>query len=304
MSLALGIDLGGTKAEIIAMDGEGREQLRHRVAHPKGSYDKSLSTLKDLVEYAEQRIGPARSLGIGHPGAISPKTGLLEGANATWLNHKPFGRDLENLLGRPIAFSNDANCLALSEAQDGAGADADIVLAVIIGTGCGGGIAVRKSVVNGANGMSGEICHLPLPWPDPDELPGPDCYCGKKGCLDAWLSGPALQADHATRTGTALSAPEIVKAAQGGDEAAEISMQRLESRLARALAMLIQTIDPGVIVLGGGLSNVSRLYDNLPALVRAFTAFEPLNTEIRPSVHGDSSGVRGAAWMGRDMARR
>lgn len=299
---ALGIDLGGTKAEIIALDDTGVECLRHRVPHPRGDYQRSLDTLAALVAHAETELGPAASLGICHPGAISPKTGLLQGANAVWLNDQPFGRDLMERLERPIAFANDANCLALSEATDGAGADADTVFAVIIGTGCGGGLAVGRHVVTGANAMAGEICHLPLPWPEDDERPGPACYCGKSGCWDVWLSGPAIEADHRRRNAGEMGAAEIVASAQIGDEAAEATLARFEDRLARALATIIQMVDPDVIVLGGGVSNIQRIYQNVPKIWGRYVAAPALETRLAPTVHGDSSGVRGAAWLGRDLA--
>lgn len=302
--MMFGIDLGGTKAEIVALDPSGALIRRHRVPHPKGSYEVSLSTLADLVRHMENELGPATSLGICHPGAISPETGLLDGANAVWLNGQPFARDLMDRLQRPIAFANDANCLALSEATDGAGAKAEIVLAVIVGTGCGAGIAIHGRVIAGAHGMAGEICHLPLPWPNADELPGPACYCGKSGCLDAWLSGPALEADYQRLGGQKRSAHEIANSASDGDALAEQALSRLEHRMARAFAGLIQTLDPHVIVLGGGLSNIARLYERVPQLWGGFIAAERVTTSLKPTVHGDSSGVRGAAWLGRDAVAR
>ena len=302
MTLAIGIDLGGTKIEVVAMDEAGRELVRRRRPTPRESYDGTIETIATMIEEAERELGRRGTVGVSHPGAISPATGLIKNANSTWLNGRPFDKDLTARLGRPAAFTNDANCLALSEATDGAGAGADTVFAVILGTGVGGGVVVRGQVLTGANAIAGEWGHNPLPWPQPDELPGPDCYCGLKGCIETWLCGPGLAADHQRVTGEALKAPEIVARAEAGDAAASATLARYEDRLARGLATLINTLDPEVIVLAGGVSNVKRLYANVPPLWERYVFSDRVRTLLRPPVHGDSTGVRGAAWLGRALA--
>lgn len=300
MTLALGIDLGGTKIEIIALDEKGEVLLRRRRPSPRGSYRGTLEALRDLIAETEFELGAKGTLGFGTPGAISPATGLIKNSNSTWLNGKPFDKDLADCLGREIAIANDADCLALSEATDGAAAGANSVFCVIIGTGVGGGLVVRGQPLSGPNAIAGEWGHNALPWPEPEELPGPDCYCGLKGCIETWLSGPALAANHLAVTGEKLEPPAIVKASNEGDADAEATIRRYEHRLARGLAMIINVIDPDVIVLGGGLSKLDRLYDNVPALWKRYVFSDEVRNQLRAPLHGDSSGVRGAAWLGRN----
>jgi fructokinase len=300
MTLALGIDLGGTKIEIIALDEEGEVLLRRRRPSPRGSYQGTLEALRDMIAETEFELGAKGTLGFGTPGAISPATGLMKNSNSTWLNGKPFDRDLTDCLGRDIAIANDADCLALSEATDGAAAGAASVFCVIIGTGVGGGLVVRGQPLAGPNAIAGEWGHNQLPWPKPEELPGPDCYCGLNGCIETWLSGPGLGADHLAVTGQNVEPPAIVKAASEGDAEAEATIQRYEHRLARGLSMVINIIDPDVIVLGGGLSQLSRLYDSVPAIWKDYVFSDIVRTQLRAPMHGDSSGVRGAAWLGRN----
>jgi fructokinase len=299
MTLALGIDLGGTKIEIIALDQAGEVLLRRRRASPRGSYDDTLDALRDLIAETEFELGAKGTLGFGTPGAISPATGLMKNSNSTWLNGKPFDKDLRACLGREFAIANDADCLALSEATDGAAAGASSVFCVIIGTGVGGGLVVRGQPLAGPNAIAGEWGHNQLPWPEADELPGPDCYCGLKGCIETWLSGPGMAADHLAVTGEAVDPPQIVKAAAAGDANAEATLQRYEHRLARGLSMVINLIDPDVIVLGGGLSKLDRLYESVPRIWARYVFSDTVGTALKAPVHGDSSGVRGAAWLGR-----
>ncbi len=301
MGVAIGVDLGGTKIEVIALDEDGRELLRRRRATPRGTYEGTLDAIAGMVEEAERDLGCRATLGIGHPGAISPATGLIKNANSTWLNDRSLDRDLRARLGRPIAFANDANCLGLSEATDGAGAGAPVVFAVILGTGVGGGIAVHGRILTGPNAIAGEWGHNPLPWPRDDERPGPPCYCGLAGCVETWLSGPGLAADHARVTGTPLTGPEIVAGAEAGDAACMATLERHEDRLARALATVINVLDPDVVVLGGGVSNIKRLYDRVVGLWTPYVFSDTVRTKLLPPTHGDSSGVRGAAWLGRDL---
>ena len=295
--LRLGIDLGGTKTEIIALDTNGVELTRERVATPRGDYRASLRQMAELVAAVEQRLGRSGSVGVAMPGTLSPATGVVKNANSTWLNGKPLDRDLQALLGRPVRFRNDADCFALSEATDGAGRGAGSVFGVIIGTGTGAGVVANGRLLGGPNGISGEWGHNPLPWPEADELPGPDCYCGLNGCLETWLSGPGMAADHRRRGGAELSALEIAAAAAAGDSEAETTLRRYESRLARGLAHVINIIDPEVIVLGGGLSNLDRLYHRVPELWPQWVFSDRVDTRLVKPLHGDSSGVRGAAWL-------
>ncbi len=301
MKLAIGIDLGGTKTEIVALDGEGREVVRRRQPTPRGDYQATLDCMAGMVRSVEAELGAQGTVGIGHPGAISPATGLIKNANSTWLNDRPLDRDFETLLGRRVAFANDANCLALSEATDGAGAGADIVFTVILGTGVGGGVVVGGRVLRGGNAVAGEWGHIPLPWPRDDERPGPSCYCGLHGCIETWCSGPGMARDHATVTGDALSGPEIVAAAAAGEAAARATLDRHADRLARGLAQVINILDPEVIVLGGGVSNIAGLYADVPPRLPAYVFSDRVDTRLLPPLHGDSSGVRGAAWLGRDL---
>ncbi|SNB62396.1 fructokinase [Arboricoccus pini] len=307
-AIAIGIDLGGTKIEARALAPDGGELLRRRLPTPSGSgddaYQAVLAAIVTLVGDVEQELGQVGSVGICHPGTTSPVTGLMKNCNRVFMNGRPFETDLSRHMGRRMAFANDANCLALSEAIDGAGAGANSVFAVIIGTGCGGGIAVHGKVLAGPNRVAGEWGHNPLPWPDADELPGRQCFCGQRGCLEEWISGPAFARDHREATGVALDAPSIVAAALAGDAPAMASLDRYVDRLGRALATLVNTVDPDVIVLGGGMSNVSCLYERLPPVIAGRIFSDTFTTPIRPASHGDSSGVRGAAWLGRDLQSR
>ncbi|MGE5502956.1 MAG: ROK family protein [Actinomycetota bacterium] len=289
-TLRIGIDLGGTKTEAIALDACGRELARRRVATERGSYDGTIRTICNLVAGLEAELGAHGSVGVGIPGTISPKTGLVKNANSTWLIGKPFDRDLAHALGRPVRLANDADCFALSEATDGAGAGFATVFGVILGTGVGGGIVVNGRLVSGPNAVAGEWGHNPLPWPTDAERPGRACYCGKHGCIETFLSGPGLARDD----GRGLTAAEVCVA---GDATSEATLARYEDRLARALATVIDVLDPHVIVLGGGLSQVSRLYDGIPRLWGRYVFSDAVDTLLRPPRHGDSSGVRGAAWL-------
>ncbi len=302
MTLALGIDLGGTKIEIIALDEAGEVLLRRRRPSPRNNYRDTLETLRDMIAETEFELGTKGTLGFGTPGAISPATGLLKNSNSTWLNGKPFDKDLADCLGREIAIANDADCLALSEATDGAAAGASTVFCVIIGTGVGGGVVVRGQPLAGPNAIAGEWGHNQLPWPEAGELPGPACYCGRSGCIETWLSGPGMAADHLAVTGERVEPPAIVAAAAEGDTVAEATLKRYEQRLARGLAMVINLIDPDVIVLGGGLSKLERLYRSVPDNWERYVFSDSVRTRLRAPAHGDSSGVRGAAWLGRNRA--
>jgi fructokinase len=300
MTLAIGIDLGGSKIEIIALDRRGAVLLRRRRPSPRGSYEASLEAVRELVARAEAELGARGTVGFGTPGAISPATGLLKNSNSTWLNGKPLDRDLADVLERPVALANDADCLALSEAADGAAAGAATVFAVILGTGVGGGLAVHGKVLAGPNAIAGEWGHNPLPWPEPDELPGPRCYCGLAGCIETWLSGPGLARDHQLHARVERDPPAIVAAAAQGDAAADAALRRYEHRLARGLAAVINLLDPQAIVLGGGLSQLPRLYAAVPAIWDRYVFSDTVRTPLVPAMHGDSSGVRGAAWLGRN----
>ncbi|MDO8890952.1 MAG: ROK family protein [Sulfurimicrobium sp.] len=295
--MRLGIDLGGTKIEIVALDDAGAERLRRRVPTPRGDYPATLQAIAGLVQDAEAELGQRGSLGIGTPGAISRATGMLKNSNSTHLNGQPILQDLEALLQRPVKISNDANCFALSEATDGAAAGAAVVFGVIIGTGTGAGIVVNGQVLTGANGIAGEWGHNPLPWPEPDELPGPECYCGRRGCIETFLSGPGMAKLHHDATGATLSSAEIVARAEAGDAAGERSLQAYENRLARSLAHVINILDPDVIVLGGGMSNTERLYTRVPEIWGRWVFSDRVDTRLVKHRFGDSSGVRGAAWL-------
>jgi fructokinase len=292
----IGIDLGGTKIEVIALDGDGCERFRQRIASPRGDYDGTIDAVASLIAQAESAAGPA-TVGIGIPGAISPATGLIKNANSTWLNGRALAEDLQARLARPVRLANDANCLALSEAADGAAAGAAVVFAVIVGTGAGGGLVVNGRIVVGANAIAGEWGHNPLPWPTDDERPGPACYCGRAGCIETFLSGPGLARDHERATGERLDASAIAERAREGNERACATLDRYEGRLARGLASIINVVDPDVIVLGGGLSNIERLYERVPALWGEFVFSDHIATRLAKARHGDSSGVRGAAWL-------
>ncbi len=295
--MRIGIDLGGTKIEIIAL-GEGGEVIaRERQPTPVGDYDATLRTVCGMIQELERRAGRQGSIGVGIPGALSPVDGLVKNANSVWLIGKPFGRDLVKLLHRPVRIENDANCFALSEAVGGAGDGTETVFGVILGTGTGGGLAIRGEIVRGRNAIAGEWGHNPLPWPQPDELPGPSCYCGRSGCIETFLSGPAFERAFTERTGNALSAAKIVQQAAIGNRTANEAITIYENRLARALATVINIIDPDVIVLGGGMSNIDRLYENVPAIWGEFVFSDRIDTPLLPPVHGDSSGVCGAARL-------
>lgn len=289
----IGIDLGGTKIEIIAIDEAGTERFRRRIATPRDDYDATLAALVRLVDEAENVVGRC-AIGIGTPGAISPATGLMKNANSTWLIGRPLEDDITRLLGREVRIANDANCFALSEAVDGAAAGASVVFGVIIGTGTGGAIVVDRKVVVGANAIGGEWGHNPMPWPEAEEWPGPPCYCGRTGCIETFLSGPGLSRDHRQATGEMVEAMEISARADAG---AQASIERYAGRLARGLASIINVVDPDVIVLGGGLSNIARLYERVPELWVPYVFSDRIATKLVRARFGDSSGVRGAAWL-------
>ena len=295
----IGIDLGGTKIEAAAVDPDGAVHFSRRVATPPGNYRATIEAITALVELIERRIGETAPIGIGIPGAISPITGLVKNANSTWLIGQPLQRDLESLVGRPVRLANDANCFALSEATDGAAAGMATVFGVILGTGVGGGIATEGRILAGANGISGEWGHNPLPWPTAEERPGPVCYCGRSGCVETFLSGPALTADHLRHSGKRLSSAEVAAFAAQGDAECGATLRRYMDRLARGLASVINLIDPDAIVLGGGLSGISALYEEVPRLWRPYIFSDEVVTRLLPPVHGDASGVRGAAWLWR-----
>ena len=296
--LRLGIDLGGTKIEIIGLAADGRELLRRRIATPKEDYRAILGAVTRLVVDAERELGETGSVGIGTPGSISRASGLLRGSNTLCLNGKPIQGDLEALLRRPVRITNDANCFALSEATDGGGAGAEVVFGVILGTGVGGGIVVRGGLLTGPNAIAGEWGHDPLPWPRDDERPGARCFCGHSGCIETFLSGPGIERDHLAASRERLASLDIAARAAKGDAACEATMRRYEDRFARALGHLINILDPDAIVLGGGMSNVERLYANVPALWGEWVFSDRVDTRLAKHVHGDSSGVRGAAWLG------
>ncbi len=296
--MKIGIDLGGTKIEIITLNDSGKEFYRKRVATPKDSYQTILNTISELVFDTETRFNSKGSVGICTPGAISPKTDLLRNSSTSSLNNKPFKQDLENRLNRKIAIANDANCFALSESVDGAGQDSSIIFGVIVGTGTGAGIVIDRQVLVGSNSIAGEWGHNPLPWPNTNELPGMDCYCGKKGCIETWLSGPGLSKNHHLASQQLLDPTQIVLQAEKGCTICEDSLIKYEDRMARGLSHIINIIDPDVIILGGGMSNISRLYNNIPKIWHKYIFSDHINTQLRPPFHGDSSGVRGAAWLG------
>ncbi|HEY2968124.1 MAG TPA: ROK family protein [Casimicrobiaceae bacterium] len=296
--LRFGIDLGGTKIEIIALAQDGHELLRRRVATPKDDYGAILDAVAGLVHGAETELGDRGSVGIGTPGSISRATGLLRGSNSVCLNGKPIKSDLEALLRREVPITNDANCFALSEATDGAAAGAEVVFGVILGTGVGGGIVVRGYVLTGPNAIAGEWGHNPLPWPKDDERPGYPCFAGHSGCIETFLSGPGIERDHLRATGEALTSHDIGARAAIGDAACEATMRRYEERLARSLAHVVNILDPDVIVLGGGMSNVHRLYASVPGLWGSWVFSDRVDTRLVKHRYGDSSGVRGAAWLG------
>lgn len=293
----IGVDVGGTKIESIALARTGEVIARKRVPTPQQDYEATVAAIASVVGDVEHAAGGHGSVGVGIPGTISSATGLVKNANSTWLIGRTLGADLSRLLGRPVRLANDANCFALSEAADGAGAGARTVFGVIAGTGIGGGLVVNGEVVVGANAIAGEWGHNPMPWPRPGEWPGPNCYCGRTGCIETFLSGPGLAADFERATRQRVAVPEIVARANGGDLAAVLCLERHEDRFARALASVINIFDPDVIVLGGGLSNLERLYTAVPARWPAFVFSDVIATRMVRAAHGDSSGVRGAAWL-------
>lgn len=303
----VGLDLGGTKIEAIVLDHNGHEVLRSRVSTP-GKYQDCLSTIRALVNDVvtkarsehSQLVSSDFTLGVGAPGTISPSTGVMRNANTTWLNGKPFRDDLCRLFNRPVKLANDANCLALSEAIDGAAAGVNTVFAVILGTGCGGGVVVNQNLVEGRNGVAGEWGHISLPWPMADETPT-ECWCGKRGCIEQWISGTGFARDFYARTGQSLSGEMIIKAARSGDEQAIAAYERLLSRIGRSLALVVNLMDPDVFVFGGGLSNVDEIYTRLPEYIRPYVFGQAWEAKLVKARHGDSSGVRGAAMLWRQM---
>ena len=312
--MRIGIDLGGTKIEAVVLDQGNAVCWQRRVPTPRESYDGTIAAIRQLVADAESAVGATCTVGVGIPGAVSPATGAIKNANSTWLNRRPFKEDLAVALGRDVRLANDANCLAVSEAADGAAAGASVVFAVILGTGCGGGLVVNGELLVGANAIAGEWGHNPLPRPSDDERPGPLCYCGRSGCIETFLSGPGLAADYAQRTGPhvslrprsgqaapdrepAVTAEAVVARAVAGEPAASAALDLWEDRLARSLATVINVVDPDVIVVGGGLSRIMRLYANVPARWDRYVFSDHVVTRLVPAAHGDASGVRGAAWL-------
>lgn len=298
--MRIGIDLGGTKTEVIALDDAGEQRFRHRLPTPREDYQQTIETIAALVDMAEQATGQIGSVGIGIPGSISPYTDVVKNANSTWLNGQPFDKDMSRRLNREVRLANDANCLAVSEAVDGAAAGAQTVFAVIIGTGCGAGVALNGRAHIGRNGTVGEWGHNPLPWMDEDEwryreeIP---CYCGKQGCIETFISGTGFTTDYQRLGGKQLKGDEIIHLVKEQDAVAELALSRYERRLAKALAHVVNILDPDVIVLGGGMSNVERLYSTVPSLMKSFVFGGECETPVRKAQHGDSSGVRGAAWL-------
>ena len=295
--MRIGIDLGGTKIEALAIDHTGREVVRRRVPTPKNGYEATIRAIVELVREIDHAVGEVGTIGVGMPGAISPATGLIKNSNSVCLIGRPLHRELEHALGRPVRLENDANCFALSEATDGAAAGTSVVFGVILGTGVGGAIVIDGTLVSGCNAIAGEWGHNPLPWPDEQERRGLACYCGRNGCIETFLSGPGLERDYAAMTGNKRSASEIARQAQKGDELPGTILSRYEDRLARSLASIINVLDPDVIVLGGGVSKIDRLYTNVPQIWKPYIFSDVVATRMVKAEHGDSSGVRGAAWL-------
>ena len=293
----IGVDVGGTKIEAIALDPDGNTLLRRRVDTPRNDYQRTVQAIYNLVTSLEHTLGRSGAVGIGIPGALSHATRRVKNANSVWLNDRPLSEDLTRLLARPLRFANDANCFTLSEATDGAARGASSVFGAIIGTGVGGGVVVEGRVLNGPNSIAGEWGHNPLPWPNSEESPGPSCYCGKTACIETFLSGPGFRRDFAAHTGIQESPSEIIVRADRGEPEAEAAVLRYEDRMARALSLVINIFDPDVIVLGGGMSNLKRLYSNVPKAWGQFVFSDRVDTGLVPPNHGDSSGVRGAAWL-------
>lgn len=294
--MRIGIDFGGTKIEAAVVGDDGGFLARRREPNP-GSYDAAIETVARLIAAVEAETGAGGPVGVAMPGSVSPTTGLMRNANSTWLNGRAFPEDLERALGRPVRAANDANCLALSEAVDGAGAGLPVVFAVIVGTGCGGGVAVNGALIEGANGVAGEWGHTSLPWPSAEEAPGPACWCGLHGCLETWVSGSGFRRDHLERTGRSLTGEEIVQAARAGDADARRSLDLCVDRLGRAIAMVVNLIDPDAFVIGGGLSNVEEIYAALPPILERYAFTDAWRGVVAPARWGDSSGVRGAARL-------
>jgi fructokinase len=297
LGMRIGVDLGGTKIEALAIDDSGTELVRHRIDTPREDYDATVEAIAGLVRQIEVETGRKGSVGAGVPGSVSSVTGMIKNSNSTWLNGRPLHRDLTAALDREVRVANDANCLAVSEATDGAAEGKRVVFGVILGTGCGGGVAIRGDVHAGPNGVGGEWGHNPLPWAQPDEYPGPACYCGKRGCLEMWISGTGMARDYKEVTGRQRTAREIVADFESGDRDATATMQRYEDRLARGLAHVINVLDPDAIVLGGGVSRVQHLYEALPKRLAAYVFGAEAATPILQAKYGDASGVRGAAWL-------
>ena len=295
--MKIGVDWGGTKIEAAVLDNDGAFVWRHREPTPKDDYAGCISLVRELVDAADKAAGAEASVGIGIPGTLSPKTGLVKNANSTWMNGKPLDRDLAAALGRPVRLANDANCLALSEAVDGAGAEHHCVFAVIVGTGVGGGIVINKQLHSGHSLIAGEWGHTPLPWPEAHEIPGPLCWCGRRGCMETYVSGPGLTMAYFRKTGGVLSGEDIVAAVRNNDANARTCFDELQQRLARGLAGVINLLDPNVIVFGGGLSNVPELFASLSNKIAPFVFTDVFDTQLVPAQHGDASGVRGAAWL-------
>ena len=295
--LRIGVDLGGTKIEFIVLGSDGRELLKHRIRTPRGDYDGTVRAIKEGVAQIERGLRRPGTVGVGIPGTISRITHTVKNANSTWLNGKPFDKDLSVALDREVRCANDANCLAVSEATDGAGAGRRLIFAVILGTGCGGGIAVDGRIHSGPNGVAGEWGHTVLPWMRAEEFPGPECYCGFRGCIETWISGTGLEKDYERATRTHLTGKEIVALSAEGQTEAMASLDRYEDRLTRSLAHMVNILDPEVIVLGGGMSQVQRLYQNVPRALKEYVFGREAETPVLVAKHGDASGVRGAAWL-------
>jgi fructokinase len=295
--MRIGIDLGGTKIEGIALSDEGEELYRHRIPTPQGDYKGTLQSIHQLVQQIEATVDDRGNIGICTPGSLSPSTGLLRNSNSVCMNGEPVLADLQELLQREVRIENDANCFALSEATDGAAKNAAVVFGVIIGTGTGAGVVIDKKILLGANAIAGEWGHNPLPWPEDSELPGVECYCGKLGCIETWLSGPGIVRDHELYNNEFIDAETLDNRTRFGDEEAIETMQRYEDRMARSLAHIINVLDPDAIVLGGGMGNIKRLYKNVPAIWGQYIFSDKVVTQLLPPLHGDSSGVRGAARL-------
>ena len=295
--MRIGIDMGGTKIEGIALADNGEELIRRRIDTPRHDYDGTINAIAGIVHSLESETKQKCTVGVGIPAAISPQTKLVKNANSTWIIGKHFDLDLGNALGREVRLANDANCLAVSEAVDGSGAGSKLVFAIILGTGCGGGIAIDQKVHNGFHAIAGEWVHITLGWMYPEEYPGIECYCGQLGCLETYISGTGFENEYQLQTGIRKRGREIVEILEQGDDAAKRVMEIYENRLARAIASAVNFLDPDVLVLGGGMSNISRIYKTVPGLVQKWTFGGEFTTPIRPAKHGDSSGVRGAAWL-------